>query len=140
MKTRPGTSLLIVGLVLFIIGLLMILQDTLVISFFSKIFPNTEIVEATGVLLQFVGEILVIFVAMRSISSKFLSSVETERQVLIAGFNQTTQRIENRLVTIQALAARAQTSPPTITSSNCRFCGTKYEQSPFCPKCGKARS
>jgi hypothetical protein len=141
MKTNSfsGVNFLIVGLVLFLVGLLMILHQAAVVGFFSQILPDVQAIEISGVIVQFIGQILVIFGVIRLVSTKFYVGIQTERQALMVGFTQTMQRIDriDRLISAQMSTTRIEI--PTAPS-NCKFCGTKIQQGRFCPKCNKSQN
>ncbi len=61
-----GVNFLFVGLILFLVGLLMILHQAAVVGFFSQILPDVQAIEISGVVVQFIGQILVIFGVMIS--------------------------------------------------------------------------
>ncbi len=141
MKTNSfsGVNFLFVGLVLFLVGLLMILHQPAVVGFFSQILPDVQAIEISGVVVQFIGQVLVIFGVIRLVSNKFFVSIQTERQSLMVGFTQTMQRIDriDRLISTHIPTTRIEM--PTA-SSNCKFCGTKIQQERFCPKCSKSQN
>jgi uncharacterized membrane protein len=154
MKRRGFSSkaFLVIGLVLFLLGLLLLMREATTVSVFSQVLPNSDAMEVFAVLMQLIGGVAVIFGVMKVASASFLINMRNETQELKSGFNQTMERLD-RLITVQraslmAAEARATVAAQTATlsiskpmvSSNCKFCGTRIESGRFCPKCGKAQS
>jgi hypothetical protein len=145
-KSFSGANFLVVGVALFLFGLLMILEQATAIGLFKGILPDVQSIQMAGVAIQFGGEILVIFGVMKSISNKFLTHVQSERQAFLMSFSQTNDQIARRFAQtnerIDKLVSVQRASPiltPSKTISDCRFCGAKIGQGNFCPKCGKSQ-
>ena len=154
-KFSSATYLLVAGLGLFTIGLLVILRLNPFFGWLSQITPDAQVVEVVGVLSQFLGQALVVFGAMRSASHKFVSGMQTERQLTMASFAQNLQqfqaKVQNEQQTLRvgyiqtmakldAIIANQKllaAQPKGSTETNCKFCGTRTLQGQFCSKCGK---
>lgn len=150
-KSASATGIVIGGFVFFALGLLLILQQNPVSDLFAKITPDISI-EVAGVVVQFIGQALVVLGVMKSTSLKLISSMQAEREMTIAGINQNMQQFRaeqqalrvgySQTVTkLDALIAKqnAQTATPkTVIPSDCKFCGAQMNQGYFCPQCGKA--
>jgi hypothetical protein len=154
-KTKVGsTYYLILGLILFPIGLLMLFNQPSMVSLISNIMPGTQTIEIFGTILMFLGEGLICFGIIGAISNRIEANAEFNRQVLQASAVRNMQE-QTALVTgikksvedhvallhtkinqlyVQNTAFTRQLTLP----ANCKFCGTKLENSPFCPSCGKA--
>ena len=137
--------LLVGGVAFFMLGLLVILQLNPVFGLFSQITSSVQTVEAVGVLVQFLGQALVVFGVLRLTSHNLISNIQAERQITMDGFNQSIRQIQigymqtmAKLDTVIANRKAASTPPKPLMQSNCTFCGSQIEQSPFCPQCGKA--
>jgi len=150
-RTFSNKAFLVIGLALFLLGLLLLLHEATTVSVFSQVLPNSEALEIFAVSMQLIGGLVVIFGVMRVASANFLVSMQNETQELKTGFNQTMERLD-RLITVQraslmAAEARATFAAQTATMSiskfmvpsDCKFCGTRIESGRFCPKCGKAQ-
>jgi hypothetical protein len=146
MKSFSGANFLVVGLGLFLVGLLMILQQSTAVGLFKGILPDIQSIQIAGVAFQFFGEVIVIFGVMKSVSNKFLTNVQTERQAFQMSFSQINDQIARSLAQINEridkLFSGQRTDfivTPTRIVSSCRFCGSEIEKGNFCPKCGKSR-
>ncbi len=151
-----STGLLIAGSISFTLGLLVILQEKTITGVVSQIIPNVQASLVLGVLLQLIGQGVITFSAVKSASRKFLSSLQAERQITAAGFNQNIQQLQSRIqadrqaimagysqamVKLDTLISDHKTAistPMLMQPEKCRFCGTRIDSSNFCPKCGKA--
>lgn len=127
------------------LGLLVILQLNPVFGLFSQITSSVQAVEAVGVVIQFLGQALVVFGVLRLTSHNLISNIQAERQITMDGFNQSIRQIQigymqtmAKLDTVIANQKAESTPPKPAMPSNCKFCGAQIEQSPFCPQCGKA--
>jgi hypothetical protein len=155
-KLSSTTGILIGGIAFFTLGLFVILRINPIFELFSQIIPDTQTIEAVGVVVQFLGQALVVFGAIKSSSHKLVSIMQIERQNTIAGFAQNIQQLQNRLQTEQqalktgytqtmakldTLIANQRTAvipPKVLMPSKCKFCGTRIEHGHFCSQCGKA--
>ncbi len=152
----PPRGLIIVGLVIFVLGLLVILRENPLFSFVSQIVPDAQSALIFGAVIQALGQVLIVFGAMKSNSVKLLSSLQTERQLtlnivaqnmeqlqskmqnerqtLMVNYNQTMTKLDRLIAAQKTLTDNPHFSQPI----NCKFCGAKTEQGTFCPNCGKA--
>jgi hypothetical protein len=151
-RTKIGsTYYLVLGLVLFPLGLLMLLRISPVIDLITQFMPGIQTVQIFGLILQFFGEGLICFGIIGSISGKVIASTEYSRQILVASGVQRTQEqtalitgfkrnIDEQIAQLHAKLNQLQAQRATLVQSpsKCRFCGTKIEQGRFCPSCGKA--
>jgi len=143
-KVLAPTLLLIVGVSFFTLGLLVILQLNPVFNLFSQITSSTGVVEAIGVVVQFLGQALVVFGVLKLNSRNLISTVQAERQIVMDEFSQNIRQLHTgylqTLAKLDVVIAnqKAALTPLSLTPSNCRFCGTGLEESRFCPQCGKA--
>ncbi len=147
-----ATGLLIGGFVFFAVGLLWILQQNPVSDLLSQVTPNTQTIVVAGVVVQFIGQALVVLGVIKSTSHKLISSMEAERQMTISHITQNMQQIHTeqqtlksgyaqtmaKLDTLIAKQTASTTAPKPLMPSNCKFCGARIEQGYFCPQCGKA--
>jgi hypothetical protein len=159
-KAKIGSSYyLAIGLVIFPVGLLMLFGQPTVVSLFSG-FMGAQTLEIFGLILQFFGEGLICFGIIGAVSTKVNSNADYNRQILMAtvaknlqdqaastnrniqehvagitkNFNGQIESLHAKLNQMQ-LARVASVSKAPI---KCKFCGTKIDQGPFCPSCGKA--
>jgi hypothetical protein len=148
--------LLLGGIAFFTLGLLVILRVNPLFNLLNQIVPDTLAVEVVGVITQFFGQALVVFGAMRSASQGFISSMQTERRIMIEGFARNIQQLQNTLLIEQQASktgysqtmAKVDASiakqkvlegpPRAILPSSCKFCNAQIKQGYFCPQCGKA--
>ncbi len=149
-----SSGLIIGGVILFMFGLLMILRVNPLLSLFSQVIPDVQVIEVVGVISQFIGQALVVFGAMRSTAHNLISNMQAERRITMEGFNQSVQQFQSKLLSeqqalktgytqamakIDALMANQKAAlPKAVLPSNCKFCGAQIQQSRFCPQCGKA--
>jgi len=136
---------LLIGGAAFTLGLLVILQLNPVFNLFSQILTNVQVAEAVGVMIQFLGQALVVFASIRLTSHKLISSIQSERQIAMDGFNQNIRLLQTgylqtmaKLDTVIANQKATVTQPKPLMPSNCRYYGVQIAQSRFCPQCGKA--
>lgn len=146
-RTKIGsTYYLILGIVLFPLGLLILLRAPPVIDLITQLMPGTQTVQIFGLILQFFGEGLICFGIIGAISGKVIASTEYNRQILVASG---VQRIQEQSAVISGfkrnideqiaqLHFKINQLQATQSPTKCRFCGTKIEQGYFCPSCGKA--
>ncbi len=153
-KGFSATAFLITGIMFFILGLLSVLQEATLLNVLSKILPS-QTLELFGVIAIFVGQALMIAGVVKSTSHKFLESMQSERQLTVAGFTQNLQQLQTKLqadrqtflagynqtnAKIDALIAnqKAAAAPGRIQPSSCKFCNAEIIEGSFCPECGKA--
>ena len=152
----PSRGLIIVGLAFFILGLLVILRENPLFGFVSQIVPDAQSALIFGAVIQALGQVIIVFGAMKSNSVKLLSNLQTERQLtlsiitrnmeqlqtrmqterqtLMASYNQTMTKLDHLIATQKTFNTNTQQHLPI----NCKFCGDRIEQGTFCPSCGKA--
>jgi hypothetical protein len=152
----PPRGLIIVGLTFFVLGLLVILRENPLFGFVSQIVPDAQSALIFGAVVQALGQVIIVFGAMKSNSANLMNNLQTERQLtlgtitrnmdqlqsrmqterqtLMASYNQTMAKLDHLIATQKALTVNPHKSLPI----NCKFCGAKTEQGIFCPNCGKA--
>ena len=139
------SGLLIGGIILFILGLLMLLQLNPLFNLFSQVIPNAQVIEVIGVIFQFIGQAFVVFGAVRSTSHNLILNMQTERRITMEGFTQNIQQLQNRILIEQQALKNGYTQTSAKVDAlianqkmDCKFCGAQIQQSRFCPQCGKA--
>ena len=153
-KTKIGsTYYLVLGLIIFPLGLLMLLRVSPIIDLITTIMPGAQTIQIFGLILQFFGEGLICFGIIGAISGKVIANTEYNRQVLaaasvrnsqeqtalVAGFK---RNIDDQIAQLHAKLNQLQAprAPVLLTHAptKCRFCGAKTQQGSFCASCGKA--
>ena len=129
-----SVSFIVLGITSFVFGLLAILHENSVFVELAQLFSGTQAAEAVGVLLLFAGQGLLVFGVIKLTTSKFSENWQSDRQLLTTGYNQTLTRLD----TLEANQRIVAASSTKLQTSNCKFCGAKIEQGPFCSACGKA--
>jgi hypothetical protein len=144
-SVSTATVTLIGGVAFFTLGLLVILRLNPIFEVFSQISPSVQVVEAVGVVFQFLGQALVIFGVLRLNSHNLFSSIQADRQIVMDGLSQNINQIQTgylqtmaKLDVVIANQKAAAIQPKPFSPSNCRYCGAQIEQGRFCPNCGKA--
>ena len=157
-KRKVGsTYYLVLGLVLFPLGLFMLFGISPIKEAINTLMPGAETVQIFGLVLQFLGEGLICFGIVGAISGKVAATTDNNRQILVAnalrssqeqnamimGFKKSVDdqigQLHAKLNNIQAQVQAQKVTPPANQApSKCRYCGTKITQGPFCPSCGKA--
>jgi uncharacterized membrane-anchored protein len=142
-SSASTAAFLILGVILFFLGLLMLLHQVSVVNFFSPIFPDVQSIELAGVVLQSLGGIFVVYFAVKFVSSG-LTARAKESQAMVFSVMQSMERLEKGMavvsekLSIEKSGVVAQASVPA--SSTCRFCGAKIDVgSSFCPNCGRSQ-
>lgn len=155
-RNFPSRALIIVGLALFIFGLLVILQEKTLFGLVTQLAPSTDSALIFGAVVTSVGQAIVVFAAVKSGSAKLMSNLESERQLtmavlsrnmeqlqlkiqsdrqaMMAGYAQTMAKLDSFISTQKELGA----TPQPNLSANCKYCGAKIEQGSFCAKCGRS--
>ncbi len=122
---RTGSSLLIIGAVFCLFGLMLALHQTNLMEYITNVFPNIQSAELAGILLQLVG--VTLLVAGLSI----LISEIVERNIEKFTFNVNRAIAELKSATLQTTKS---------TTKNCRFCGAPLDEGEiFCSACGRAQ-
>jgi len=125
----------VLGIFLFLFGLLMLLHQTTVVSLFSNILGGLEALELCGVTLFLVGTLLIIQSTVRTIYERIIVEQKAENKVVIGQLLQIGERVD-RLAGMQGSVAPIVLTEPT----SCMFCGARIESgSRFCPLCGKSQ-
>jgi len=106
----------VLGIFLFLFGLLMLLHQTTVVSLFSNILGGLEALELCGVTLFFVGTLLIIQSTVRTIHEKIIVEQKAENKVVIGQLLQMGERVE-RLSAMQSSVTLTVLTEPT----SCRF-------------------
>jgi hypothetical protein len=153
---RPKTGstyYLVLGLIIFPLGLLMLLRVSPIIDLITQLMPGTQTVQIFGLILQFLGEGLICFGIIGAISGKVTANTDYNRQVLVASNVRSTQEqtafvasfkrsVDDQIAQLHAklnqLQAQRAAAPIAQAPSKCRFCGAKIERGSFCLSCGKA--
>ena len=133
---------LVLGVLLFFVGLLMLLKQENTVAFFSALFPNTQSMELAGAVFQVLGGLLVLNGAVRFLTSQ-AQSRDRENQALIYGLMQRVSSVEKRaaevagrVVSLEKVRAVRDSLPESV---KCRFCGAGIELgSSFCSNCGRS--
>jgi len=151
-RTKLSTYYLILGLLLFPLGLLMLFGQPLILDFMTNIMPSTQTIEIFGLIIMFLGEGLICYGIVTTIFNRVAASAELNRQVLFRDVARNTQEqivgvSRNMEAQIAGLNAKLDQIYQTNASArlaelevNCRFCGTKMGQGRFCSSCGKAQN
>ena len=77
----PPRIYVVLGLVLFILGLLTILSEPTLYWLVSQIAPNSQGVLVFGAVVQTIGQAILLFGVIKMNSTSFLSSLQNERQL-----------------------------------------------------------
>jgi len=153
-KTKIGsTYYLTIGLILFPLGLLTLLQVPPIVDLVTNLMPGAQTVQIFGLILQFLGEGLICYGIIGAISGKVITNTEYNRQILVATAVQNTQEqatqvaafkasIDQQVAQLHDKLNQIQAKKPSIYAvrapSKCRFCGARIEEGSFCPSCGRA--
>ena len=152
----PSRAGVVLGLVLFVVGLLVVVRENPLFSGVSAIVPDAQSALVFGAVMASVGQSLVVFGVVKASSDKLYSNLQSERQLTMTAL---ARNMEQMQVTMQnerkaVLASYAQTmtkldrlaanqkeldsNPPAALPADCKYCGAKIQNSTFCPQCGKA--
>jgi len=134
---------LVLGVLLFIIGLLMLVNQENTVAFFSTMFPSAQSIQLAGAVFQVLGGLLVLNGAIKSLTSQGQSR-DRENQALIYGLMQRVSSVEKRaagvaerVVSLEKVRAVRDSLPESV---KCRFCGAGIEPgSSFCSDCGRSQ-
>jgi NADH pyrophosphatase NudC (nudix superfamily) len=152
----PSRLIVVLGVVLFIIGLLVVLRETPFFSGVSQLVPDAQIALVIGAVAASLGQTLLVFGIVKANSDKLLRglrferqltmtavarnmdqmhlTMQDERQTVLASYQQTMTKLDRIVANQKELPSDGQTKE----LSACKFCGTKMEKNAFCPQCGKA--
>jgi hypothetical protein len=146
MKKPSSTAIfLVIGVLSFFLGLLMLLRQASLASFFSLLLPDIQTVELAGSLLQSFGGLLVVYGTVKFLSSEFTAKSNKANQAMIFGLMQSVERIEKGTKEIVERLDSMQKANNTLQASaspflKCRFCEAKIAHgSSFCPNCGRSQ-
>ena len=117
-QSFSATGLLIGGFVFFALGLLLILQQNPVSGLFTQITPNIQTIEVAGVIVQFIGQALVVLGVMKSTSHKLISSMQAERQMTMSNITQNMQQIHAEQQALKTGAVQTMAKLDTSKRSN----------------------
>jgi hypothetical protein len=134
---------LLLGVVLFVLGLLMLLNQENMVAFFSSIFPNAQSIDLAGAVFEVLGLLLVLNGAIKSLTSQ-AQARDKENQALIYGMMHRVSLVEKRaaevaekVTSLEKVRIVRDSLPESV---KCRFCGTGIELgSSFCSNCGKSQ-
>ena len=117
--------LMFVGLALFTLGLILLLHESTIFTFFLQVFPDALTTVAFGAVILLAGQALVVSAVVQLNSAKLLNSLQVERQLTMATIARNSEQYQTKM-------------QDANLPGNCRYCGAKMKQSSFCPECGKA--
>ena len=152
----PARAYIILGLVGFIVGLLIILQENTLFGLVSQIAPNAESALIFGAVIISIGQAVIVFGFIRLNSNKLVSSFQIERQLTTATFARNLEQLQIRMQNerqsmvanytqtmskldhLIAIQKELNSTPQQPQPISCKFCDTKIEKGTFCPNCGKS--
>ncbi|MEM3549868.1 MAG: zinc ribbon domain-containing protein [Candidatus Bathyarchaeia archaeon] len=132
-----GSLFLTIGLIAYLFGLLAIFHQTFLMDYLLKAFPNIQLMELMGVLLQLFGIILGVTGFALLISGIVKIQLEGEMREFEPYI---LSRIEDRVsnVLVKYKASISLQAPTTIHV--CKYCNAQLTGNEvFCPACGKAQ-
>ena len=153
MKKTGYLFYLVIGLIIFPIGLMTLLRVSPIFDLMNSISAGQQTNEAVGLVLQFVGEGLICFGIIGSISSRVIANAEYNRQMLVASTLQSIHEQDTLISTlrrsvddqvtqlsdkINQIQSQRQLATFNLSPDKCRFCGGTISQGTFCPLCGRA--
>jgi len=136
-RTRGGT-LLILGLIIVLFGLLLTLQQATLVSYL-KAFLSIEFIEVMGVLLQLVGVFIIVAGLTSLVRDIIAIQLENEMRSSYEILSRVDRKISdmNDMMASQRLSAAPQTPQ---TARVCKFCGAPIaDKALFCPNCGRSQ-
>ncbi len=138
--------LVFLGVILFFLGLLMLIQEQTAVGLFLPIF-GSQALELVGVLFQAVGGLLVLYGAINAFTSEFVAKnnrEHKENQAFLMSLMQSVDRVEKRTAEFGdklAELGKSISSQGSHATLKCKFCGAMIDQgSTFCPNCGKSQA
>jgi hypothetical protein len=156
MKTTKTSAnrYLIIGLIIFPLGLLILFRQLSFTSLISNIIPASETVDILGAILLFLGEGTIAFGIIGTVTNKVLANADKERMIYA---NTLTHVMEQQTAVYAAVksmqdqVAQANTRLQQIQTAstsphlpknpiNCKFCGANMGDGRFCPNCGRAQT
>ena len=148
-KKILATYYLVLGVILFPLGLLMLQGQPSLLSLMSNM-PSTQTIEIFGLIIMFLGEALLCYGIVNAVVVRVTDGAELNRQIVVASVVKNVQEqivgfsknINDQVSTLNAKMDQIQQNisqrlPPT--RATCKFCGAKMGEGRFCPSCGKAQ-
>jgi hypothetical protein len=154
-KTKTSTSrYLIIGLILFPLGLFMLFRQTSFISLLNNIIPASETIDIFGVILLFIGEGAIAYGIIGSVANKVIANAEQDRVVyantlthvmdqqtaISASMRSMQDQVGQVHTRVQQIQAAAMSPQIPRNPTNCKFCGANMGEGRFCPNCGRAQT
>ncbi len=132
-----GSLFLTMGLIAYLFGLLAIFHQTFLMDYLLKVFPNIQLMELVGVLLQLFGVILGVTGFALLISGIVKIQLEEE----IREFEHyILPRIEDRVSNVLIKHKTSISSQAPTSIRVCKYCNAELSgDEVFCPTCGKAQ-
>ena len=151
----PARFIIAVGFIVFLVGLLVVLQEYPFFSAASWLIQDSISVLVFGAVVASVGQALVVFGAVKASSDKLYSSLLAERQLTMRALARNVEQVQTTMQNERqaVMASYSQTMArfnqviagqreyATVEQAlhfECKFCGTRIEKGNFCPNCGKA--
>lgn len=139
-KKRLATYYLILGVILFPLGLLMLQGQPSLLSLMANIMPSTQTIEIFGLIIMFLGEALLCYGIVNAVVVRVADGAELNRQIVVAGVVKNVQEQVNQLNAKLDQIQQCNASKPLLAArANCQFCGARMGEGRFCPSCGKAQ-
>jgi hypothetical protein len=140
-KKRLATYYLILGIILFPLGLLMLLGQPSLLNLMVNIMPSTQTIEIFGVIILFLGEGLLCYGIVNAVVGRVADGAELNRQNVVEGVVRNVQEQVNQLNTrLDQIQQTGASRLLPATRANCQFCGAKMGDGRFCPACGRAQA
>ena len=146
----------VLGLVIFVIGLLVVLRENPFFSGVSQLVPDAQSALVFGAVAASIGQTLLVFGIVKANSDKLLRGLQMERQLTMTSVARSMDQMhltmqnerqavlasyQQTMAKLDRLVANQKELPSDTTAkelSNCKFCGTQMKKNAFCPQCGKA--
>jgi hypothetical protein len=138
-------AFLVLGVLLFFLGLLMLVQQASVVALFSAILPDVQFLELIGVLFQSVGGLLVVYATAEILTADVVAKSKGNQAVLFS-LMQSVERVEKGNAEVAAKLDSMEKAYSNVQFSasdfqTCRYCCARIEKgSVFCPRCGKSQT
>ena len=148
----PLRGYIIVGLICFVVGLLIILQEKSVFGFVAQLFPGTQSELIFGAITASIGQTIIVYGVVKSNSNKLMTNLQSERQLTVNDFSNNLEQLSVRMQNERQILMlnynetmskldhfiKLNSTSQAVLPVNCKYCGAKIEQNRFCPSCGKA--
>ncbi len=145
---------LIIGLIIFPLGLLMVFRQASFMSLISNLMPASEVSDILGTIFLFLGEGAIAYGIIGSISNKVIANSNQERMIyantLTRVLDQQTavsaamRGVQDQVNQVNTKLQQIQNVPTATTTARnlntCKFCGSNMGEGRFCPNCGKAQT